>query len=407
MNHKWKMGVICFMALILLTPLGLGCAKEAEEGKVSVTIGHLTDMTGAAASVGRPLLWALEDLVRHINEEDPIPGVELKVVTYDIKLDPARDIPGYEWVKERGAKVIVALMSSTAEALKPFAARDKIPVAGLSVSTAMVEPPGWVFAFLPPLASQIRTLLDWISNEWDYAKGKPKIGCAGYADAYGIDGERGMREYCLANQDQFEYAGGYLAPFGVMTWTSETEKLRDCDYVFISALGGVAYVSYISESQGKGYAGKFIHAEGLAAFFDLLIEKCGWETLDGSLGLHSWGWWNETWPAVELVKSLLYEYHPREAENVVYAGIGYIGGGLQQLFFLEILRKAIEEVGAEDFDGQAFYDTAVEFKTTWEGYPERGFTETRRYCVTEQLVYEFSAEAGDLVRRSDWIPIID
>jgi len=46
---------------------------------------------------------ALEDLVAYYNDSDLIPGVRLEVVVYDGQWDPARDIPGYEWLRGRGA----------------------------------------------------------------------------------------------------------------------------------------------------------------------------------------------------------------------------------------------------------------------------------------------------------------
>ena len=70
------------------------------------------------------------------------------------------------------------------------------------------------------------------------------------------------------------------------------------------------------------------------------------------------------------------------------------------------MKQATEEVGAENFDGQAFYDAAVKYKTAWEGYPEWGFGETKRYLINDVQIFEWSAEADDLVRVSDWMPIV-
>ena len=66
-------------------------------------------------------------------------------------------------------------------------------------------------------------------------------------------------------------------------------------------------------------------------------------------------------------------------------------------------------MGAENFNAQAFYNAAMKFKTEgpiWEGYPEWNFTEARKYLPTDLFVYEYSAEAEDLVRVSDWLPVV-
>ena len=52
MKHRWKrIAVSCLMMLALVATLGLGCGDdEEEEGKVTITIGHISDMTGPAAT---------------------------------------------------------------------------------------------------------------------------------------------------------------------------------------------------------------------------------------------------------------------------------------------------------------------------------------------------------------------
>jgi hypothetical protein len=42
----------------------------------------------------------------------------------------------------------------------------------------------------------------------------------------------------------------------------------------------------------------------------------------------------------------------------------------------------------------------------WEGYREWGFGQTKRYLMDHNVIYEFSAEAQDLVRVTDWLPQI-
>jgi hypothetical protein len=67
----------------------------------------------------------------------------------------------------------------------------------------------------------------------------------------------------------------------------------------------------------------------------------------------------------------------------------------------------VEEVGVQNFDGQAFYNKATNFTTTWEAYPEWGFTPTIRYAVAYTAIYRFDAELERTVRVSDWLPVIN
>ncbi len=405
MKYHWKRAMAAFLVLALVAALCLGCAKEKEEG-VTITIGHITDLTGVSAPNVVPLYYAIQDAAAYYNEEGLIPGAKIKVVPYDMKTDFARDIPGYEWVKERGAKVIITVLMESTEADKPFAEKDNIPLAALGTSVKLLQPPGWAFFFNCPSAYEMKTLLDWISEEhWDYDQGIPKIGMVGWKASYQVECEEATEEYCQAHSDQFQWVGGYLAPLGVMTWAGEVEAVKNCDYIVGDSLGP-SNGTFINEFQTKGYTATLIGASAIASCRGFLVDMCGWEALDGTLTTSVCPWWNETSPIVDLARTLLDRYRSKEAEVMIHAGSGYLGGFHNACAILDIVRKAVEEVGAGNFDGQAFYNAALEFKVDWEGYPEWSFSEIKRYLVDQVRVYEWSAKAAELVGVSGWLPVV-
>jgi len=406
MTHQWKRAIASFLVLALIAALCLGCAEETEEEAI-ITIGEITDLTGPGAPGALPFHYVIEDLARYYNEEGLIPGVRVEIATYNTMRDPARDIPGYQWVRERGAQVVIAVMHTTAEILKPYVEKDKIPLVVPVCTMDIVEPSGWLFCASCPPSYEINTLLKWISEErWDYGKGIPQIGFAGWSEPYSVEQERAMREYCQAHPDEFQWAGGFLAPWGTMTWGGEVEKLKDCDYI-----SGFAYPtgSFIREFRSKGHTATFIGTSGQPVYRGFFVDMCGWEALDGMLTTSANLWWNEVSPKVELAEELLYEYRPGQAEEIIYAGSGYLAGYHSVYALFEVLRKAVEEVGAENFDGEAFYNAAIKFKTAgsmWEGYPEWSFGETERHFVKHVQIYQWNAEVGDLIRVSDWLPLV-
>jgi ABC-type branched-subunit amino acid transport system substrate-binding protein len=405
MNHKWKIAMACFMVVALLATLSYGCAEKEKDGKVTITIGHITDMSGPASPAYRAVTFALEDVVRYFNEEDLIPGVKIEIVTYDTGYNPARDIPGYDWCRDRGAKVIYGALPS-AGVLKPFAQGDEIPVVTLAVSKPMIEPPGWLFAMNAPVSYQIKAFLKWISEEdWDYDQGIPKIGSVGWEEPYHLEVTTAIKEYVDDHPGQFDYVAGLLAPYGSVSWAGEVVKLRGCDYVYLPSTG-LDTLTFAREFRNKGGTATFIGVDAMDAFRGLLLDGLGWEDLDGSIAAHAaTRWWGETSPIVDLAEQLLSEYHPGEAADIVHAGIGYIGGFHQAYGFLELLQETIDDVGAENFDGQAFYDTAIGFSKTWVGYEQWGFTETKRYAWDYVGIYEWSQADGDVVRFvTDWLP---
>jgi hypothetical protein len=380
-----------------------------EDGEpVTITIGELTDLTGPASSALIPVLYATEDIVRYYNDERLIPGVKIKLAAFDNRSDPARDVPGYDWLQGKGAGLIIASLSTTAQTLRPFAERDKLPIIVLAGTIPVVmEPPGSVFAINCPPRYETNTLLRWVGEEhWDYTKGIPKLGLVGWVSADVVEMETAIREYSQAHPDKFAYVGGFLAPVGTLSWSGQVEALKDCDYICTT---GSPMATLMKQFQSAGYSATFIGPSAASAYRGLLVDQLGYEALDGTLFANESLWWNESTPIVDLAKELLYRYRPSEAEEIINRGNGYVGAVHQVIAIFQILEQAVAEVGAENFNSQAFYDAALKYKTEgpmWEGYPQWGFSQIRRYLTDHIVIYEFSAEAQDLVRVSDWLPIV-
>ncbi|MFC2000746.1 ABC transporter substrate-binding protein, partial [Chloroflexota bacterium] len=322
-------------------------------GKPVIVIGNLTDFTGPASAALIPAVFALMDLVRYYNEEEFIPGAELRLVNYDAMSDPARAIPGYDWLTDRGARVIITPLTTDAETLRPFADKDEIPIWALSTSTPLLESPGWVFSGNAAYGSMVKTLLKWITeNLWDYSQGKPKIGMVGWNEPYTTQCYQGMYEYSQDHPDTLEWVGGHFAPVGAVVWANEVEALKDCDYVF-PPLAGVAAATFIKEFRDGGYAATLIGTDSIAAYGGMLLDSVGWGRLDGTLTILPTLWWSGTTPVIDLAKDILSRYRPGEVEDFIHSGIAYISTFHQWYAFFEILKKAIEAVGVESFNGRA------------------------------------------------------
>ncbi|MBM4463537.1 MAG: ABC transporter substrate-binding protein [Chloroflexi bacterium] len=406
MKNGWKRNAVaCFLVIFLIAAVGVGCGKGTKE-KVVITIGNITDFTGPASTALIPMTWAMEDMVRYFNDGDLVPGAKIRIASYDARYDHSRDIPGYEWVKARGARVISTPLPSTALTLRPFADRDKVPLFTWGSSAQLVEPPGWVFCYNATASRMTKTLLKWISEEhWDYDSGIPRVGMAGWSEAYQNDLKKGVEQYCQAHPDQFDYVGSYLAPMGATTWTSEIGKLKNCDYV-ITPSTGTGLATFIRDYRDKGYTGTFIGLDAVPAYTRLLVDMCGWNRLDGSLTIHGMGWSTDQGILTELAVDFANRYHAAEAQDLI-ANTGWISAVHGHYLVLDIVRRAVQEVGAEHFNGQAFYDAAVRFDVTYEGHPQWSYSNTDRTLTKFNRVYEWRAEASDLVSVSDWLPIVD
>ena len=409
MKQRWVTVVAsCLIILAMVSGLCLGCGRGGENEEVNIIVGNISDMTGPAATALVPINYAMQDLADYFNENDLIPGANIVVRTYDARYDPSRDVPGWDSLMDKGAQVMVTALPTTAETLKSFAVRDSIPLWSLTASDAQLDPPGWVFCAEAPTSALVSTLMEWISeSDIDFPTDRPaKIGSAGWEEPYAISIRDAVKKYAQDHPDKYEWVAGLVAPMGVMTWSGEVEALKACDYVFPPSTGA-GMSTFMQEYRAKGYKAKFLGTDAHCAYRGLAIDAVGWAGVDGMLTTQPSRWWNETSSIVDLAKTLIEENHSAEAAAIEYSGIGYIGSIHQLYAFYQVLQQAVKEVGAKNFDGQAFYDTAISFKTTWDGYEEWGFTATKRYTWNATGIYEWSAQQEDIVRKvPEWLTLV-
>ncbi|MBM4463358.1 MAG: ABC transporter substrate-binding protein [Chloroflexi bacterium] len=408
MKSRFNFAIAILLVLAIVSTTYLGCGGNGGEKGKTIVMGFLTDMTGPASSMLVFGDQAYYDLARDINQNDPIPGARIKIIAYDTQYNPSRDILGYDWVRERGATIVFSGIPTVGDTLKNTAARDKVVIVSSSPSTYQLEPPGWVFGLTPPVGWVMKGFLKWISeNDWDYqAKGrKPKIGSVGWDEPYHRDVTDATKQYVSDHPDQFEWVAGIIAPMSTMTWTAQVEKLKNADYIYLPSTG-VGIPTFVRPYRDKGYEAKFLGLDAMTAFLELIVKSTGWDYLDGSLTAHTTLYWNDQYPVVDKAKQLLQRYHPNEKDRIMSMGLGYVSIYFCAAFQFELLRQAVKEVGAENFDSQAYYNAAINFNWWTEGLPARGygFNESVRYARKDFTVYEWKADAQDLVRASDWLP---
>ncbi|MFO8011050.1 MAG: ABC transporter substrate-binding protein [Dehalococcoidia bacterium] len=372
--------------------------------EVVITIGNLSDLTGTAAVAMEVINSALRDLVGYFNEGDIIPGVELKVVTYDGQYDPSRDIPGYEWLREKGADLIFTAVPGTPLTLKSRANRDSMVLFGVSGNPDDLSPPGYVFNLGTIPRHEALTMLKWIAeNHWDYrANGPARIGGAGWEGPYTVWWLDSMKDYARAHPDQFEWVDGRLTKYGSFLWQSEVDALKDCDYVYVPTV----MINFIKEYRDAGHDGTFIGASTHAAFMGQIKDARLWDEVDGMLFISSSRWWSEEGEIIDLTKEILYRNHPNKADEIIKSGVGYISiVNLYQM--LSIIKNAVDEVGAQNFDSQALYDAAESYTLTIDGANRYSFSENKRWATDLYAVYQARADEEDLVRQhAEWLPVV-
>ena len=427
MKMPSRVGMVGMVVLLLILSLLVGCSSDDDDGEllplaeptveqqstmvpsepleeVVITIGTISDLTGPSARAILLLDMALGDLVEHYNNNNLIPGIELKVVTYDGQYDPSRDIPGYEWLREKGADLIFTPAGGSPVTLKPRVDQDKVVLFAATVNLEALSPPGFVFSVGTIPQHEAFTLLKWIAeNDWDYqVKGPAKIGVASWTAGYPELFLDAMEEYARIHPDQFEWVGGYLTNMS-FTWGPEVEALMECDYVNPCPL----MTSFVTEYRQAGGKAKIIGTDAHTAFMGMIDDAELWDEIDGMLFLRAVKWWNEEGSQINLAKELIYEKHPDSAEDMIRQGSGYLGGISLGSQIIEIIADAVETVGPENFDSQALYNSAGSYSRTVDGVDRSSFGETKRYSLDYFAIYEARSAEEDLFRVDpQWYPSI-
>lgn len=403
MSSIWKKATIVLLVLALVAAFGFSCGN-GEKKTTTIIIGAHLDLTGPAAPALTPGRMALEDVVRYCNDENLIPGVRLKVVFYDGNLKPSRDVPGWDWLKNKGAQVIITAIPFTTLTLKSFAERDRVPIISLSNTEAFRVPPGWVFCPPPSFGDQVKTVLDWVGKS-DWTEARPaRIGVFQWDDPAAKEITQKVKDWCQAHSGKFEFVASVTAPMGSMLLGSaQTEPLKNCDYVFLFGTGAPYFMKAYRQA---GHTATFLGDSSISSNSNFLGKLVGWDGLDGTLTAEIEYWWDEQHGTIPLSKELIQRYRPGEASDLIGGGKNYKGFTTLYMGVLQILEAAINEVGIENFDGQAFYNACLTTTVRIDGYPDMSYGQTKRESLDYIKIYEWKADGQHLVSRSDWIPLI-
>jgi len=381
-------------------------SPTGKAAKKTVIIGNLTDMTGAMQAAGEVLDMALHDTADYFNEKGLIPGVELKVIDYDGAYDPSKDIPGYEWLKERGADVIWTPVPATPLAIRPLADRDHMLVFAASASPRSLLPPGWVFSPGNFPFDEGYTLLKWVAeNDWDYkTKGPAKVAGVSWPTPNVLELIDGAKRYAEEHPDQFQWEGKFASAAIVFAWDSEVLATKNCDYIIPPGVP----VNFVKQYREAGYKAKFIGTSVQLAFISLINDANLWDELDGGVFLNATRWWNEEGTMINLTRDLLNGNHPDRAKEIMRAGSGYLAvANAYQL--CEIIQKAVATAGVEAIDtedfAQALYEAAEAYEMEVDGVKQYSFSPTKRTAPNYVGFYRLDASQKDIFRQGGWYPI--
>ncbi|NQT72358.1 MAG: ABC transporter substrate-binding protein [Chloroflexi bacterium] len=387
------------------SPTQVATVPPEPSGDIVITIGNLTDLTGVSSSAMETINLGLEDIVEYYNNQNLIPGIELKVIHYDGQYNSELDLNGYEWLKEKGADVIFTAIPTVPVALKPYLEKDDIVLFTVVPSKEEVVDGGYIFAPGSPLGEDLGyTLLDWIAeNDPVFPQDRPaKIGGAFWDETYGIAILDGAEQYANDHPDQFEWTGTHLTPY-TFTWEEQVDLLIDCDYV----IPPIPMNRFVQQYREAGGAAKFIGTHAHDAFLGSVRSADLWDEMDKMLFIRASEMWvEEDSTIVTLMLDLLKENHPGRVAEVIQSGCGYLTG-YNYCVMLELIREAVLLVGEHNFDSQAIFDAAKTFSIKLDDVERETLSDDSRLSINYLVMYELNAAEKKLFRVGPkWNPVV-
>lgn len=416
MNPLTKIALLSIVILLSMLPLFGACGGGEEETasptkttpppttRTVITIGNHTDLTGYAAVAMEMVNAGFEDTVRHYNENNLIEGVQVKVVNYDGQLDPAKDRPGWEWLKEKGAQTIVAWFPSIGVTLQPLAEKDKIPLFIANAPSELIEKPGYMFLTSPRFEDAVWTLLEWVmANDWDYqTKGPAKIGMAADQGGNPTVLSAIFEKYARMYPERINWVGAQVVPTGTYNWQTAVEALKDCDYIYPPNIMPLFLKDYVFAGYSKA---RFIGIDSHMAWFSILEDMGLWPKIDGMLFLTQSEWWGEDTEYQNLVEELIARYRSGSIKEIEKNPKGYNSVG-NAMMVLESIKNAAQAVGPENITPEAIYEGAQSMKLEFDGIQRFSFSETKRTAPDRMAIYRADGANKRCVRVSEWFPLI-
>lgn len=382
------------------TPAGKTVVPTGERTKI--VIGNITDMTGPAAVFMTTVDMGLADIVRYYNDNDLIPGVEVELMNYDAQFDPAKDKPAWEWLKAKGADIMLGQMTYHPMSLGALGEQDKTPVLVAQAPSNLLETPGYMFAGAPAPEDLTWNMMQWImNNHWDYrSKGPAKVGLA--ADEGGVPSEliKGFEAYARMYPERMKWAGAQIIPMGSYNWGNAAEALKDCDYIWTPNM----FPMFIREYASSYSKAVFLGADNQGSFMKIANDMGIWPSMDGMLFIFQTEWWDEDAELPNLIKTLIDRYRPGELAKIMEGGKGYMSVP-NGMMILESIRNAAAAVGPENVDSEAIYEGAQSMKILFDGVQRFSFTETKRSGVDRLAIYEVDSSRKTMSRVSEWFPV--
>jgi len=372
--------------------------EDGLEGE-TFTFYSQAGLTGPLATIlGVSFVNALNDSIADLNAAGGICGATIELVLTDTQYDAEQEIAVYQQTKAADPNLmsIATYGSGATIALAPLLREDHVVnfAAGLNAEAMYVPRDGWTVGVAPIYSDQFAGFLQFLSESWDDIKPDG----AGDEIVVGVVGWEGPFGAGATTAETLAYA----EELGITVLELETYAISaEADLVVPLTSLGVqgANVIYI-QALGFGVAQAIgtLHAVGM--WNTVVVGGCNWamntdvltllgESAPAAIGMYGvfpYLWWNDTEePGVQQALEA-FEAGGYPASD---KGVSYLTSYGGTFAWAEIMEHAINMVGYENLNGDAFFDAMKDLGTVSAlgifTYDVRGETRAPRESQSRQV----------------------
>ncbi|MDP2560310.1 ABC transporter substrate-binding protein [Psychrobium sp. 1_MG-2023] len=334
----------------ILSCLTVGVASQAQ-AKDSVFVGHLADMSGPTAFVGKNYADGVRDSLAYINKNGGIKGTALEYETIDYAYKVPQAIASYK--KWHSRKKMVAMQgwgTADTEALISFVAKDKTPVFSASYSGHLTDPQGknphtkkpapYNFFYGASYSDACRGLVQWAAADWKKKgnQGQPKFTHIGANHPFPNAPKAACAEY--AQELGFKVMPSVVISMKPGDFKAQCLSLKSSgsNYGYIGNLGG----SVLSLVKSCNTVGTNIQFMSNIWGGDKKIFQAGGEGIKNYVFPTMTPFWTDTSPGMALIKEISKMSDPKGQKERVHH---YMRGVCSTYFMKEAMEWAKENGG--------------------------------------------------------------
>ncbi len=349
-----------------------GECEETYEGE-TIIIYQSAGLTGPLSQIlGDGFITGSQDGIDRINAEGGVCGIMLEARLEDSQYDPEQELAVYDQYRaeEPAPLFVLTYGSGAAIALKDRVIEDQIPnlTAGLNSEAFYIPRNGYTFGAGPIYPDQFGGFLQWASDNWDDIKPEGAgddivVGVIGWANSFGA-GATTPEALAFA-----EELGITVLPLESQEVSPTTDVTGQLQNLLVSG-ANVIYVQ--SLSFGPAQVIGTLHA--LGAWDQAVVGGVNWSIntdvinilgenaalMDGYYGVMPSYWWNDT--DVPGIQQALEDFAASELPETK-KDVAYLLSYGQMFGTANVIQQALNDVGLENLNGEAFFNAMQEMGT--------------------------------------------